>query len=290
VICVEELKLSLLAKSCLCPGLVALIANLITSSGEPPKRSDLEFEWLEEYWKGKQFEIYKTSLSSFFYGKSFSSVAAYVYKYFRAIFFAIEIGSGENTQIFPNPGNFILPENQRVTAYIIAADKDVADKISNYKSSKNDSDSKFKMQYTNQPRKNIIGVSTANLESNTFGNTTDIDDDDDSEINVKLRNENFKNFQSGEWTRIEERCHISSTKINLKDVTFTTMENNFLATDHIILCGMVPNLINFILPLRARYLEKYPPIVILHDKEPSEKQWSQIAFFPEIYYVKVSSL
>ena len=54
VVCVEELKLSLLAKSCLCPGLVSVISNLITSSGEPPKRSELEnCEWLEEYWKGK---------------------------------------------------------------------------------------------------------------------------------------------------------------------------------------------------------------------------------------------
>lgn len=28
--------MSLLAKSCLCPGLIAFISNLITSSGNPP--------------------------------------------------------------------------------------------------------------------------------------------------------------------------------------------------------------------------------------------------------------
>ena len=44
VICVEELKLSLLAKSCLCPGLVALISNLITSAGEMPDKKILEFD------------------------------------------------------------------------------------------------------------------------------------------------------------------------------------------------------------------------------------------------------
>ena len=36
IVSVESMKLSLLAKSCLCPGLVALITNLIKSSKEPP--------------------------------------------------------------------------------------------------------------------------------------------------------------------------------------------------------------------------------------------------------------
>lgn len=42
------------------------------------------------------------------------------------------------------------------------------------------------------------------------------------------------------------------------------------------------------MPLRAKYLVKYPPIVILHVKEPSEKEWNQISYFPELYYVKVN--
>jgi hypothetical protein len=40
IICIESMKLGLLAKSCLCPGLVALVTNLIKSSMEPPE--DLE--------------------------------------------------------------------------------------------------------------------------------------------------------------------------------------------------------------------------------------------------------
>ena len=79
----EELKLSLLAKSCLCPGLVAMITNLITSSGPAPKKTDTELEWLDEYWKGKQFEIYKTSLSSRFIKKEFSQVAYNIYRNFK---------------------------------------------------------------------------------------------------------------------------------------------------------------------------------------------------------------
>ena len=61
------MKLSLLAKSCLCPGLVALVTNLIKSSADPPARKSQQFkfpmtsrdwDWLFNYWQGKKYEIY----------------------------------------------------------------------------------------------------------------------------------------------------------------------------------------------------------------------------------------
>lgn len=42
--------MSLLAKACLCPGLIGIISNLITSSGNPPP--DLTSRWLKQYWNG----------------------------------------------------------------------------------------------------------------------------------------------------------------------------------------------------------------------------------------------
>ena len=66
------------------------------------------------------------------------------------------------------------------------------------------------------------------------------------------------------------------------------MENNILATDHILLCGIVPNLVEFVIPLRAKHLTKYPPKIILHDKEPNDKEWNKLSEIPEIFFVKVS--
>ena len=34
IVCIEQIKFSLMAKSCLCPGLVTLISNIIQSSGD----------------------------------------------------------------------------------------------------------------------------------------------------------------------------------------------------------------------------------------------------------------
>ena len=58
IVCIESLKLALLAKSCLCPGLVVLITNLIKSSGEIPDQvaqnaSQPAFSWLNCYMTGK---------------------------------------------------------------------------------------------------------------------------------------------------------------------------------------------------------------------------------------------
>ena len=130
--------MSLLAKSCLCPGLITVICNLITSSGEPPEKEELQADWLYEYWKGQGFEIYKTQLPVYFYKKPFSQVVMTIYRKFGAILFGIEIVEGEDSQIFLNPGNFIIPDNlDKVLGYIISPDKGVADEISNYKNALN---------------------------------------------------------------------------------------------------------------------------------------------------------
>lgn len=57
------MKLSLLAKSCLCPGLVVLVTNLIKSSSISQETlEDLKSKnqnWLSDYCEGKKYEIYR---------------------------------------------------------------------------------------------------------------------------------------------------------------------------------------------------------------------------------------
>ena len=86
--------------------------------------------------------------------------------------------------------------------------------------------------------------------------------------------ENFRNFMQADINKIDQKCHLTNEKVSLKDVTFKTLEDSILAMNHVILCGLVSNLINFVLPLRAKHLTTYPPIVILNDHEPTEKQWN----------------
>ena len=82
LIVVEEFKMNLLAKSCFSPGIISLISNLIASAGDQEVEK-YEQEWMKEYIDGMGHEIYRTDLSFKFQEKSFSEVAAIVYKEFQ---------------------------------------------------------------------------------------------------------------------------------------------------------------------------------------------------------------
>lgn len=66
IICVDELKLYLLSKTCLCPGINTIISFLITSN--KPVVDNLKFNkiekdsWIEDYIEGMQNEIYRIPL------------------------------------------------------------------------------------------------------------------------------------------------------------------------------------------------------------------------------------
>jgi hypothetical protein len=74
------------------------------------------------------------------------------------------------------------------------------------------------------------------------------------------------------------------------DIEFKTLKDSKLAENHIIICGMVENIKHFVMPLRAEHLLDPSPIVILHDEELTGKQWQQLSFFTQIYYVRGSPL
>ena len=60
LIIVEEIKMTLLAKSCFAPGLIALISNLIASSDADEEA--FEEPWVKEYVYGTGFEIYREKI------------------------------------------------------------------------------------------------------------------------------------------------------------------------------------------------------------------------------------
>jgi hypothetical protein len=89
IICMDEIKLHLLAKTALCPGFSTMISNLIKSCAEDA--SDSNPTWLQEYVGGVGQEIYRTRLSQRFNGMTFSEAATYIYKNFQSTMFAVEV-------------------------------------------------------------------------------------------------------------------------------------------------------------------------------------------------------
>ncbi len=93
IVCIQRLKLSLLAKSCLCPGLVALVSNLVISM----KDVALEFRqqgqvpptWINEYSKGNQHELYQVQIPLPDKRVSFADLANAVFQKHGVIMFAL---------------------------------------------------------------------------------------------------------------------------------------------------------------------------------------------------------
>jgi hypothetical protein len=92
ILCIDELKLSLLAKSCLCNGIISLISNLIMTSNleNINKKLKQNNEWLEDYKTGKGFEIYKISLDNL-RGYQFEEICEMIYLEKKIILFGLNV-------------------------------------------------------------------------------------------------------------------------------------------------------------------------------------------------------
>jgi len=135
VIIIEEIKMNLLSKSCLIPGIITMTSNLVISAGSS-EEDEFTSMWLSEYSEGRGHEIYRTLLNDSLKNKTFSKLSSEIYKKYEAIVFALEIEVEGKTLIRLNPGNFFIEKlvNERddvkIYIYIICSDKAVADKVS----------------------------------------------------------------------------------------------------------------------------------------------------------------
>jgi hypothetical protein len=131
LIIVEENKMNLLAKSCFCPGLIALISNLIASSGELDDHGEDLEDWVKEYAEGMGHEIYRVALHEDFEGKTFNEIAKIVYIEYKVILFALEIEYKGYPVIRLNPSMFKVKnmKNFNYHIYMICEDKVIADRI-----------------------------------------------------------------------------------------------------------------------------------------------------------------
>ena len=101
---IESLKMNLLSKSCLTPGIISLISNLVISSGYKKISSSNESDWMKEYIEGQQYEIYKyNSIRGELLFLSFQGIAQELYMKYHAILIAVEINYRGGSLIKLNP-------------------------------------------------------------------------------------------------------------------------------------------------------------------------------------------
>ena len=134
IICLDEIKMNLLGKSCICPGFSTVICNLMISASAP-RGSQFE-DWFMEYTSGCGQEIYCTNISPRLAGKAFSDVATMLYLELSCLLFAIEIVDSKGfSRVVLNPAAYRIPDKSP-KVFIIATDSDAADAVRDYGYSK----------------------------------------------------------------------------------------------------------------------------------------------------------
>ena len=276
IVCIDELKLSLLAKSCLCRGIIALISNLIiTNNFEEGIEKQLgNSKWIEEYKHGKDYEIYKIPLE-YLRGYKFSVIAEKIYNEKKTILFGLNIESKSDNSnlVLLSPMDFIVPVKRdiNVFGYLLAKDQNDADSITTWE----------------KTQKRIEISNLNNLEFNNKKHLNKNIELEEGEIDMK---NNFKNndIYSTDALSLAKICHITTEHIAKTSVTIDSIDKMLIAKGHIIICGVCQNLIDFIKPLRSKNLPKriVPTIVILSKELPDDKIWNTISFFEQIYLVQ----
>ncbi|KRY30681.1 Calcium-activated potassium channel slo-1 [Trichinella spiralis] len=112
VICLAELKLGIIAQSCLAPGFSTMMANLFAMRSF--KTSMSTPGWLNDYLRGAGMEIYTESLSHSFVGMTFPETAELMFTRLKLLLLAIEIKDDESLEcnIIINPeSNVIIKVN-----------------------------------------------------------------------------------------------------------------------------------------------------------------------------------
>ena len=99
LIVIESLKMNLLSKSCMTPGIISLISNLISSNSFDYDFFRNESEWLKEYSEGQQYEIFKLYIEGNLLNYSFQKLAMEVYNKYHCLLIALEINY-KGTSIF----------------------------------------------------------------------------------------------------------------------------------------------------------------------------------------------
>ena len=100
---IENLKMNLLSKSCVTPGIISLLYNLIISASTDKNSTNNAPEWIREYTEGTEYEIYKFTAEGELLNYSYPQLAVDIYNKFHSLLIALEINYKGNSLIKLNP-------------------------------------------------------------------------------------------------------------------------------------------------------------------------------------------
>lgn len=274
VICLSELKLGLLAQSCLCPGLSTLIGNLFYTSED---MSDSTGGWQGLYGQSISHEVYLTQFSQTFEGMTFYEAAQLCYDELGLILLAVEDMRSGQLYISPSPNahhslciqasNPSQPDKPML-GYFIGEDQIDVNRVSWHGESQQD-----KIRTT-------IGMPLLSLY------------DRDSPPGRRKPSMPVSSPDVLSSSSLRARIgdlHMITTFPDMEECVLT--HNSPPLTNHVLLCvfsddsSSVLYLHNFLEPLRRKTIahDELMPVVIVSSRKFLEKEWPHISCFPSVF-------
>ena len=280
-LCLNELKLGLLAQSCMCPGVSTLFANLFYTSDFPKLLKNQSNSWQDLYVKGASNEMYSATFSASFNGMKFHQAARICYNTLNLVLIAIE--DNKNRKCYINPSPAAHPDlmiQPGMHGYFIGQDLEHVELVSKYCHTCHENVVDLAAQRIRKkctchrfsiataiplPVRNAFTPMTAELDSGI--------DDRESPIQCVRAQDSYSCL-----SRSLESCILSS---------------NTVLKDHIVLCifadeaSPILGLNNFLHPLRNKTIpqEQLKPVVIVTERRFIEKEWPLIHTYPDVYLV-----
>jgi len=350
---IEELKMNLLSKSCLTPGIISLLSNLIMSSANF-KNENIP-EWLKEYSEGREYEIYKMNIEGEMLLMNFKEICIDIYNKYQGIPIALEInyhGSSiiklnpqdndtigeilerkldfnENEEkIFTNNNNYLNEKNinnssnnnglnnssfnnnifnttnkisSKASLYLICSKNDIIKEIMNNNSENNNFNRKSEKNLKKYfPRNSTVSTlknqnSNNNLKKNfskEFNNNNNNFFSEDS-FTTNNYNNNKNNIEDNyyDYENYYTVDMIQNNYLYINEIMHQSIKDREDIINHAIICGIHPEILHFILPLRAKYLpeNKLKWIVILAPYLPQEMH-DNLSKFPKIIFIQGNPL
>jgi hypothetical protein len=133
IICIHEMKMSLLGVNAWSPGLSTLLCNLIMTTDNAPLEGVGLLPWQQEYWYGMTHEIYRCPFSPFFNGKTFREAASIVFQATSSVLFALQVSDGQGgRKILMGPMNHVIDDVTTTLGFVIAKDLRISFTIASY--------------------------------------------------------------------------------------------------------------------------------------------------------------
>ncbi|KDO34203.1 hypothetical protein SPRG_19043 [Saprolegnia parasitica CBS 223.65] len=286
VICVEKLKMTLLAKSCDIMGLSTLISNLLDTIAIPNKKHDRS--WVSAYLNGCANKVFSVDIPRTYSGLTFSELVLFLYNNLQII--PIALIADASVRMIPMDfklGTTADP-NTCCTLYVIAASLEALDGIGRYQ---HEEIRVFRQTLRKMERDRQLRAEKKLLESGGVPPT--LTPDVVASASLSRRHTRKASTLSPGVSRFApggQRASINDSSAYYEDFVTRPLPNTF--EDHIVLIGVPSALHDLLIPLHHT-LAQSRLVVILAPKPPTKEQYHesiQKHRFQNVYYCQGSPL